>query len=102
MGPLLNYATIKSFLGDLGNTITVRDYEKTVCKVGFIIEPSITLTYQFGAHFNIHTGYQLTYVSGLALAAAQFDKGTSPSRKYMNLNGDMILQGGFAGVGIGF
>lgn len=101
-GPLLNYATVKAFLGDLGDTVTVRDFDKTVCKVGFIIEPSVTLTYQFSAHFNIHAGYQLTYVSGLALAGDQFDKGITPDREFMNLNGDMIIQGGFAGMGIGF
>lgn len=102
LGPMLNYATIKAFLGDFDNTIVLHDFEKEVCKMGFVIEPSITLTYQFGAHFNIHVGYQMTYVSGLALAGDQFDKSDVPNRKDINLNGDMIIQGGFAGIGIGF
>ncbi len=101
-GPVWNFVTVKSFLGDFNNTEVIRDFEKHVSKVAFMVEPAATLTFQWGSHFNIHAGYQLTYVSGLALAGDQFDKGDSRSRKFINLNGDMIIQGGFAGLGIGF
>ncbi len=87
----------KTFLGDLNNTVTVRDYEKRGFSTPVVVEGVIRLTYQPTTYFNIHAAYQLIYLNGVALAPDQIVKSDSNEHVYKAI-GAPLMHGFSAGM----
>lgn len=92
-----NWATQKTFLGDYGNSVVVRDYEAHSWSVPFLIDVALSLTYQPVAFFNLHAGYQFMYLNGVALAADQIVKHASSNRPVRTF-GEAMIYGFYVGV----
>ncbi len=87
----------KTFLGDLNNTVTVRDYEKSGFSTPLVTEASVRLSYQPLNYFNVHAAYQFIYLNGIALAPDQLVKSSSNDHVYRKI-GQALIHGVTAGV----
>jgi|GEM_PF-2441361 len=106
-GIFANDAHQRTFLGDFNNRVALRDYGKSKTVAAYMGDGSVTLTAQLWNHLNIHIGYEGIYLANLSLATEQLDKRCAvscceESKQKMNTKGDAFIQGGFAGIGIGF
>ncbi len=103
VGFFVDWAEQKTYLGDLNDTVTLRQFTVTKVKVPFFTEASASLAYQLNTHFNIHGGYQMLYVTGVALAPEQFSpKTTSNAGRKVDMSGQAIVHGWFLGLLFGF
>jgi hypothetical protein len=103
IGAFANRATQKTFLGDFNNTLTLRDHEKAEWRLSYIAAAVATLTCQFWRHLNAHIGYQMLYLTDVALAPDQIDKKTKKnSGKRLDAYGQALIYGILAGLGFGF
>ncbi len=91
----------KTFLGDLNNTMTVRDYEKTGFSTPFIGAAALRATYQPVSYFNMHAAYQFIYLTGVVLAPDQLVKSSSNKRVYRAI-GAPLYHGLTAGLSWSF
>jgi hypothetical protein len=91
----------KTFLGDLNNTVVVRDDEKSGFSTPFLAEAGITLSYQPLSYLNLHAAYQVIYLSGVALAPDQLVKSSHHTPRY-RANGAPLIHGLTAGLGWSF
>ncbi|MCI0382042.1 MAG: hypothetical protein L0207_03195 [Chlamydiae bacterium] len=97
----LNDMKNEVFLGDLNNTAILRDFSKKSWQISFLGEASITLSYQLFSHLNIHLGYQGLLLNKLALAPEQ--KNSRPnSKKKINKEGNIAIDGAFAGATLSY
>ncbi len=80
----------KTFLGDLNNTVTVRDYEESGFSAPLVTEGSIRLTYQPASYMNIHAAYQFIYLNGVTLAPDQLVKSNSTNHVYRAIGAPLI------------
>lgn len=80
----------KTFLGDLNNTVTIRDYEESGFSTPLVTEGSIRLTYQPASYFNIHAAYQFIYLNGVALAPDQLVKSSRADHVYRAIGAPLI------------
>lgn len=93
----------KTFLGDFGNTVVLRDQKNSAWNLATNLEGIGTVGLQLASWFNIHFGYEVLYLSGLALAPEQIDTHTGPkSGHHMRMNGNALYQGIIAGVVLSF
>lgn len=113
-----NFMTESTFLGDLNNTVVLRNFKAHKGSGTFLSDIAASLTYQCFKHLNVHIGYQFMYLSGLALAPEQMQKRTveehhhddgdndRDDRKRMEQHlyddGDIIIQGVFVGLTLSF
>ncbi len=103
IGVLVDIAEQKTYLGDYNDSVTLRNHEGEKTGATFLAEVAAALAYQFNTHFNIHGGYQMLYLSGIALAPEQISKRTGPhSGSACNLDGQAIVHGWFLGLSFGF
>ena len=98
----LNDARSDVFLGDFNNTLVLRDFDKKRWQASFLIEGLGSLTYQLFHHVNIHVGYQAYQVTGLALASKQTEKSSATTQRHINVKGDIVVDGFFAGLTFSF
>lgn len=91
----------KTFLGDLNNTVTVRDYEENGFSTPLVLEASLRLGYQPTSYLNVHVAYQLIYLNGVVLAPDQLVKSNSPNHVYRKI-GAPLYHGLTAGVSWSF
>lgn len=101
----LNRISAKSFLGDLNNTVTLRNFTKQMGQNGSFAQAAAGAGYQLQDWLNIHVGYQMLFFGGLALAPDQIDFGsnslsvsatTSPFS--LNDNGYVLVHGVYTGL----
>ena len=97
----LNDVHAKVFLGDYNNSVELRDYHKETWTDAFLLEGIGSLTYHALSHLNIHIGYQAFLATGFALAPTQRDK-SSNSKRHIRTGGDLVVDGGFVGLTLGF
>lgn len=98
VGYFLDYAKQESSLGDRDNSIKLRDFEKHECTGTLLVDVLASLSFYFGNHFSIRSGYQMIYLTGLALAPEQVDKNVDPhSGKHLDTKGEATIHGLFVG-----
>lgn len=100
-GVFYTHAKLKTFLGDHNNTVVLRNFEDTGGQATLMFEVPISLTYRFKRHFNIHGGYEMLYLTGVALAPEQIHK-KSVTSSNVNIEGQILIHGAFLGLGIGY
>ena len=103
VGGLINRAQQDTFLGDKNNTVVLRDFDHRQYRWTYFGTAQLALAYQLWSHLNMHGGYEMLYLSGVALAPEQIDKHTSPaSGKRLDARGNALIHGLFAGITLGF
>ncbi len=80
----------KTFLGDLNNSVTVRDYEESGFSAPFVAEGLLRLTYQPTSYLNVHVAYQFIYLNGVVLAPDQLVKSSSNRHAYRAVGAPLI------------
>lgn len=98
IGEMLNLARDKVFLGDQNNTVTLRRFKKHEYNGTFFVDLAVTLGYTFPSWMNTHVGYQMIYLTGLALAPEQVDKRAGGHAGRLLVNGEAIIHGLYAGL----
>ncbi|MDY0166922.1 MAG: BBP7 family outer membrane beta-barrel protein [Thermoguttaceae bacterium] len=68
-----NAAGQRTFMGDLDNTVVLRDFNTTGSRTAFIGELGINATWRFTECLAARAGYQLMWVEGVARAPDQLD-----------------------------
>lgn len=90
-----------TFLGDLNNTVVIRDYRASKFSIPFLTEASLSFTYRPWNFMNLHAAYQFIYLNGIALAPDQIDKHTDPHHRCRTI-GQAIFHGWTAGLTFSF
>ncbi len=97
--PLANRCEQKTFLGDDNNTIVIRRFTKHHWAATFLADIAASVGYRFTSHFNIHAGYQMIYLTGVALAPEQISKSLEPdAHKKVSTAGNALVHGLFTGI----
>jgi len=94
-----DWASQRTFLGDYNNSVVIRDYEVDKQAYPFLVDGAISLTYQPVEYFNLHAGYQLIYLHGVALASDQLVKHDS-GQKPVRTIGEALIYGFYVGLTI--
>jgi len=89
------------FLGDIGNTITLKNYDKKKWTDSWLIEGYGQLAYHPTSFLDIHIGYSAFLLAGLVLAPEQRDIHPS-SRRFISDIGQIVIDGGRAGITLTF
>lgn len=95
----LNVANNKDYFA--AGIIQLINYEKRKWAPTFSLEGIGSLTYYFNSHLNIHVGYQVLLLSGVALAPKQINR-KIPVHRYIKVTSNIIIDGGFAGITFAF
>jgi hypothetical protein len=90
-----------TFLGDLNNTVTVRNYNASKISTPFLAEAALAFTYQPLTWFNLHIAYQMIYLNGVALAPDQLVKSSNNEHRARAI-GQVIFHGWTAGLMFSF
>lgn len=94
-----NMAKQNTWLGDVNNSIVLRDYSNSEEDVAFIGELDLGLAYQISRCFALNAGYRVMWVEGVALAPEQLDlTTTATSGSGLNDNGGVFYDGGYVGL----
>lgn len=102
-GPLADRIRQKVFLGDFNNTVVLRNSKRHKWNLAGFADVAITALYQVTAHFDYHIGYQLYYLTGLALAPEQLSRRTGHDRgRGIHTAGNAIIQGLITGITFSF
>ncbi|MFI5334116.1 MAG: autotransporter outer membrane beta-barrel domain-containing protein [Chlamydiales bacterium] len=97
--PLLDRAEQHTFLGDRNNTITLRDFTKKKWNPVFLADVAASFNFQITPHFNLHAGYEMIYLTGLALAPEQLNNSSSfDMHKHVKTSGNALIHGLFTGL----
>jgi hypothetical protein len=103
VGFFANATQQKQFLGDRGNTITLRDSERKETQWGFFTDVLAQVALRFSEHVYMRAGYEALFFTGLALAPEQTSKRTHTNAgKKDHTHGNAIIHGLFAGLSLGF
>ena len=98
-GFFANHTEKSQFLGDLNNTVELRDSERQKRQVGWYTDVAAQVAFQCFRHLNLHAGYQFLFFTGLATAPAQVNHGVKKdSGKKDQTHGNAIIQGLFVGL----
>lgn len=98
----LNRAHESIFLGDDNNTTVVRDFKKENWQDTVFAEGAGQISYQILPCMNMHVGYQILFVSGMAIALDEFSYSTDPSDERFITRNYAIVHGGFIGFNFDF
>lgn len=102
-GLFANHTEQRQFMGDLDDTVTLRDSERQKRVVGTFADVAAMVGLQCFRHMSIHGGYQALFFSGLSLAPEQISHSTNSSAgKKDKTNGVAIIHGLFVGVSLTF
>ncbi len=103
LGAMANRAKQWNFLKDHNNTEVLRHYQRQKWQLGLFGDAAIQAGYQFKEPFNLHLGYEVMYISGVALAPEQMQRSTNTeSGKHVYTKGYVLIQGLFAGATFSF
>jgi hypothetical protein len=103
VGGMVDHSEQDTFLGDLDNKITLRDFEKQKREVGIYTDVAADFAIHCNKNFNFHAGYQMMFFSGLTLAPEQISKRTGKNAGKKDYDhGTAIIHGMFAGVVFAF
>ena len=103
-GADLNRVVVKDYLGDLDNTVTLRNNTKQKGQSGVFAQAAAGAGYQLLDWLNIHVGYQMLFFGGLALAPDQVNRSnqglgqsTHISSHKISANGYVLIHGVYSG-----
>ncbi len=104
VGLFANDANERQFLGDLDNTVTVRNARDSEVQWGFFTDVAAQVSFRFlHDHLNIHGGYQMMFFTGLSLAPEQVSRSVDrDAGGHDRTHGSAIIHGLFAGIGVRF
>lgn len=103
VGLAANYTKQHQFLGDVDNTVALRNTGDMDWQMTFFTDVMAEIVFRFLKYFQLHGGYQMMYFSGLALAPEQVSKGVGKhAGKEDYTDGTAIIHGLFAGLTISF
>jgi hypothetical protein len=89
-----NRASQAQGVGNLGNTVSIRNVGATNNEVSFIGDLNLSAVCPLTPNWRVRGGYNLMYVSGLALAVNQLDfSNQSFSGRRVHPNSDVFLHG---------
>jgi hypothetical protein len=101
--PMADRIRQKVFLSDQGGALVLRDSHRKKWNLAFLADVALSLAFRIGSHVNIHGGYQLIYLTGVALAPEQLSYSTNLRRgRRIHDGGNALMQGAFLGIGFGF
>lgn len=103
VGVFGNKTDQKQFMGDLDNTVVLRDSERDKTQWGYFADVNAQVGFRFLRHFYLHAGYEMIFLTGLAIAPEQVDRHTrsSAGRKDYT-HGNAIIHGMFGGLTFSF
>ncbi len=103
-GADLNRVSVNVFLGDLNNTVVLRNNSRQKAQNGMFAQAAAGAGYQLADWLNVHIGYQMLFFGGLALAPDQVDRSSSRlstsamvSPYQISANGYIIIHGVYTG-----
>lgn len=102
VGPTLAWEEQRTFLGDVNNTVTLKNFKKDTLKGGLFTDVLASLTYKPFTHLNFRVGYEMIYLTNVALAPEQLEKHNDPFHKRVYTKGEALIHGLFAGMTLGF
>jgi hypothetical protein len=103
VGAMINRAKQKNWLQDYNNTVLLRRFDRQRWQRGLFTDLIGQVGYQFKESFNLHTGYELLVVSGVALAPEQTDDDVgSGSGKEVYTDGFIFIHGFWLGATLSF
>ena len=98
----LNRAHEQVFLGDVNNTVVIRDFHKQHAASVVYADTQLKMGYQVVPCLNLHVGYQLFYASGLALAPEEVSFSVNVNNERFKYSGYIIVHGLLVGVNFDF
>ena len=108
-GANLNRISSKVFLGDVDDTVTLRNFQRQVTQTGVFTEVALGLGYRPLDWMSFRAGYQMLYFGGLALGPNQLSFSSAKTRSSAVLtsydiadNGYIILYGIYSGLVFSF
>jgi hypothetical protein len=102
-GALANSAEQDQFLGDFGDLLAIRSSQKQAWQAGVFADVAAQLALQPLPWFSLRVGYEMLFLSGLALAPEQVSFAVGPNAgKRVNTKGHAIAHGLFAGLVLEF
>jgi hypothetical protein len=103
VGVMANRAKQRNALHDYNNTVTLRKGNRQKWQCGLFADFLAQVGYQFKREFNLHIGYELIILSGLALAPEQVTYGSDMgASKVVYTHGHIFIQGGYIGATFSF
>ncbi|MBS0620398.1 MAG: hypothetical protein JSS61_02945 [Verrucomicrobia bacterium] len=101
VGPLATCGKQRTHLRDENNTVTLRHYEREKWQSGIFTDVSASMGFQIKDILNLHVGYEMLFLSGIALPPNQVFKEADAGKK-VEVNGTAIIHGVFAGATLSF
>ncbi len=99
LGGFFNLGEQSTSLRDNNNTTTIRKFQTNATAASSMLEGGLSLSYQILDCINIHTGFELLFLGGLALAPDQIDKNTAAAEtSRLKFKGDPLFYGFYVGV----
>lgn len=103
IGGAANRSKQRTFLGDDNNTVTLRRFQNSRVNAVFIGDALGMVTLQATSNVSFHGAYEILYVTSIACAPSQVNKGTSShSGKHVETTDHIFLHGILAGINLGF
>ncbi len=97
-----NRAANRVLLQDQNNTVILRKYGEEHWQDVVFADAAGALGYQVRPNFNVHAGYEVFFVSGVALAPEQYTNSSALHDRHFNRRGFVIIHGLFVGFNYDF
>jgi hypothetical protein len=97
-GPLATRGQMDTFLGDRADTVTLLNKRDTNWKPGLFAEGDVAFAWQPWRYTRVRLGYEFIYLYRLATAPIQLHHKPITSGRHVNINGDALIHGLFAGI----
>ncbi|MBI2743125.1 MAG: hypothetical protein HYX48_04330 [Chlamydiales bacterium] len=101
-GPMADRVWQKTYVAADNNTNVLRNFTKHSWTAAFLADVAASAHFQVTSHFNVHAGYEMIYLTGVALAPEQSQRQHHHVRKEVNSHGNALHHGLFAGLIISF
>jgi hypothetical protein len=98
VGVGLNRISADSFLGDQNNTVQLRNFSKLDWQSNIFATAAAGFGYRALSFLDIHAGYEMLYLCGLALAPDQIDTSTRTTHFSVDNDGYVIVHGLYVGL----
>lgn len=99
VGGFVNHTEQEQFLGDLDNTITLRDSERIKRQTGIYTDTALQLSLRCFEHLYVRIGYEAMFFTGLALAPEQVSaKVDDDAGKKDRTHGNALVYGLYSGL----
>jgi outer membrane cobalamin receptor len=102
IGAFNNRSEYTQFLGDFGDTVTLRDSTDRENSFAWRGEIGVSASYNFTRQWSAWAGYRLSYVDNVLLAPDQVDLGTQPTSGSATREGSAFYHGPMVGLVFSF